>query len=504
MPKHSRSSVRIMESSLFLMASTGLTAGLGYCFWILVGHSYSPERVGLATSLINAISLISYLSLFGFNSVLIRHQAEGAARNRQVTISLVLTGAGGLVFANLFLALMPWISPKLLFIRQTPWYALFFVAFCAFAAVNLLTDSVFMAARLPQYNLLVDGVVQSLSKLAMPIFLVTFGAVGIVASSGIGFAVAVIASLVAMWVRLGYRPQFRLGGTRLREQARYSFASYGSSLLNLLPQLALPLLALQKLGSGAEAYYFMAFQIANMLYTASHSIGDATFSEASHDISRLRECLKRSARLNLVILLPAVAVVTLGARLLLGFFGRAYADNARGLLALLALGALAVALNNWSSNALRVVGRMRPFIVSNVFFAIVSIGMAAALASRGLLWVGAAWVAGNLISGLVALLYIPWHADELATRSAAAEAPARETESFGLLEDTVPLVFPWVTPESRRASGARPPRPQPGGVMVATAVIDRTERGSRIFLGGDMAKRERTIAAEPERSGPSW
>lgn len=446
-PRHSRPTLKIMESSLFLMASTGLTACLGYCFWILVGREYSPDRVGLATSLINTISLISYLSLFGFNSVLIRHQAEGRARDRQISVSLLISAFGGFAFGNAFLVMLPWISPRLLFIRSDPWYALAFVAFCVFASVNLLTDSVFMAARLPQYNMLVDGIIQSVSKLAMPLLLVSFGAVGIVASNGIGFAAAVLASLVAMYWRLGFRFDLRVGGTRLREQARYSLSNYGSALLNLLPQLALPLIALQRLGSEQEAYYFMAFQVANMMYAASHSIGDATFAEASHDISRLTECLKRSAKINLAVLLPGIAVMMAVAGPLLGLFGQAYAAHARGLLMLLAAGALAVALNNWASNALRVVGRMRPFVVSNVLYALVAIGMAAATASRGLIWVGGAWVAANVVSGVTCLIHIPWTTAE---RAEQAPAAARAAESFGLIEDTVPLVFPWVTPESRR------------------------------------------------------
>jgi len=457
MPRHSRSSIKIMESSLFLMGSTGLTAGLGFLFWILVDHSYTPQRVGLATSLINAISLISYLSLFGLNSVLIRFQAKGAARNSQVTRSLLISCGGGLVFGNGFLVLLPWLSPQLEFIRANPWYALLFVAFCGFAAVNLLTDSVFMAARLPQYNMLVDGVIQSLSKLAMPIFLVTFGTVGIVASTGIGYAAAVIASLIAMAWRLGYRVDWRTPGTLLREHARYSLANYGSSLLNLIPQLALPMIALQKLGGEVEAYYFMAFQVANILYAASHSIGDATFSEASHDVSRLAECLKRSARLNLIILVPAVTAVALGSGLLLRLFGATYAEHGQGLLVLLAFGAIAVALNNWSSNALRVAGRIRPLVASNVIYAVVAVGVAEAAATRGVLWIGWAWVGGNLLSGLIAVAYLPRGAAEFAAVPQVDERREPEKQAVaGWTDETLPLSLPWVVRELRRPAPGRP------------------------------------------------
>lgn len=507
MSRHSRPTLKVLESSLFLMASTALTAGFGYFFWILVGHNYSTQQVGLATSLTNTIQLISYLALFGFNSVLIRHQAEGRARDRQVTVSLLISGSGGLAFGGAFLALLPWISPRLMFIREDSWYALLFVAFCAFAAVNLLTDSVFMAARLPQYNMLVDGFLQSLSKLTMPVLLVTFGTVGIVASNGIGFSVAVIASLITMWLRLGYRPDFRFGGTRLREQARYSLASYGSSLLNLLPQLALPLIALQKLGSEAEAYYFMAYQVANMMYAASHAIGDATFSEASNNLSRLNECLKRSAKLTLVVLVPATAVVSLGARLLLGLFGQTYAQHARGLLVMLVIGSLPVALNNWASNALRVVGRMRPFVVSNILFATVSIGTAFVMAPHSLLWVGGAWVAGNLVSGLVCLPFIPRDAAELAARPEAEAAAAamrdtgtfaviRDTGAFAVLDETVPLMLPWLA-DSRRKSGVRSARER-------AAAEDATGKAVRdLWRDGDMAVRE-FVQTGKDRGGRSW
>lgn len=506
MAKHSGARIKIVESSLFLMSSTGLTAGFGFLFWIVVDRSYSPERVGLATSLINAISLISYLSLFGLNTLLIRFQAKGPARNSQVTRGLLITGVSGLAFGGAFLALLPWVGPKLEFVRANPGFALLFVGFCGFAAVNLLTDSVFMAARLPQYNMLVDGLIQSVSKLAMPLLLVTFGAIGIVAATGVGYAVAVVASLVAMYWRLGFRFDLRTPGSGLRENARYTLANYGSALLNLVPQLALPMIALQQLGSESEAYYFMAFQIANILYTASHSIGDATFSEASHDVSRLAECLRRSAKLNVIIMVPAVIVVSLAANLVLSLFGQTYAAHARGLLVLLAAGAMAVAFNNWSSNALRVAGAVRAMVASNVVYAVVSIGMAQATASRGLLWIGWAWVAGNLLSGAVAAAYVPSSMASLAPESGPA---AEDSEDSGnsenaekekrpapavMIDETMPLALPWVVRDVHRGSNRplmhdRPTEPIP-------RVTDPP-----VGFGGDMSVRERESDRPPKSRG---
>lgn len=512
MAKHSRSTIKIVENSLFLMSSTGLTAGIGFLFWIAVDRNYSPQRVGLATSLINAISLISYMSLFGLNSLLIRHQAKGPARSSQITRGLLISSVSGLAFGGGFLALLPWLAPKLEFVRSNPLYALLFVGFCSLAAVNLLTDSVFIAARLPQYNMLVDGLIQSLSKLAMPLLLVTFGAIGIVASTGIGYAVAVVASLVFMYRRLGYRVDLRTPGSGLRENARYTLANYGSSLLDLVPQLALPMIALQRLGSEAEAYYFMAFQIANILYTASHSIGDATFSEASHDVSRLAECLRRSAKLNVVILAPAAVVVSLAAGLVLDLFGQTYAVHARSLLVLLAAGAMAVAFNNWSSNALRVAGAARPMVASNAVYAVVSIGMAQALAGRGLLWIGWAWVAGNLLSGAVAAACVPSSMASLAPESGpAAEDSQKRPAPAAEIDETMPLALPWVVRDVHRGGGRlsvqeRPTEP----VRRMTESIPRPaepftrETDPVADFGGDMAVRERVPEPARQNDSHAW
>ncbi|MGH6654365.1 MAG: lipopolysaccharide biosynthesis protein [Actinocrinis sp.] len=463
MARHAEGSAKILQNSFFMMASMVMTAGLGFLFWGLVARLYSTERVGLATSLISAISLISYLGLLGFNNTVVRFQATGAARNSQVTIALCVTGAACCAFGAAYLGVLPWISPKLLFVREDTWFAVAFVLFCGFAGVNLLTDSVFVAARIPQYNLLVDGVVQSLTKLAMPIFLVTLGAAGIVTATGAGYAVAVFASLAAMRWRLGFRLDVRTRGTRLREQARFSLASYLSALLNLVPLLVLPTIALQDLGPNGAADYFMAFQIANMLNTAGHSIASAMFTEVSHDPARMSESLRRAARLMVVVVVPASAAVIFGGGLLLAAFGPDYVRDARAVLSILAGGSIAVAFNTWSSYAVQLAGRLRPLVASNAVFAVVTIGLAAYWGPRGLVWLGWAWVAGNLLSGIVAVVYVPrTAASALSVADAAADAlpPAPRREIPFDDAATVTLVLPWIVPAGGRARSSMAVRPR--------------------------------------------
>jgi O-antigen/teichoic acid export membrane protein len=469
---------KMLRNSLFLMASAGLTAGIGFIFWALVAHLYSSTQIGLATTLLSAISLISFLSTFGFGATMIRFQAHGAARNRQVSVMLALVAAASLLLGTGYVLAVKMISPDLAFIRDKPVYALVLIGICVFATVNLVTDSVFMAARRAEYNTLVDGFIQSLAKLVVPASVVGMGAMGIVAASGTGYVVATLASLYLMYRKLGFRFSFRLGGTRIRETAGYSATTHFSSLLNLIPQLALPIIVLRWLGPDNVTYYYLGSQIAALLSTGSYAIGDALFSEGAHDPEQLRSLMKRSAKIMTAVMIPGVAAVIVVREPLLSLFGGKYPEHAQGLLTVLALGALAVAFHTWASSALRITGRMKPLLGSNMVYLVATLALALGFAHRGLNWVGWAWALGNLASGLFAVAFVPG-----AKMAALAEAredlardgdrvpvgvgaagPGGETQArprvrqspwVGVGDSTAitePMFFPWNRPEARGRS----------------------------------------------------
>jgi O-antigen/teichoic acid export membrane protein len=380
---------------------------------------------------------------------------------------MACSAGAGLIFGGVYLLGLPWYGRSLLFVRQSPYMAVAFMVFCAMAAVNQLTDSVFISARIPQYNLLVDGLIQGLSRLMMPIFLVGLGVFGIVGAMGGSYAVAVIASLVLMAWRLGFRLDFRTRGTRLREQASFSIANYLAALLNLAPLLVIPLIALQKLGAASAGYYFIAFQIANLLNAASHSIGEALFSEASYDAARAGELLRRSGLIMVAAIVPGAGIAAAGSGLLLRLFGSGYELGARPLLVVLSVGSLAVAFNTWATCALRVGRRLRPLVLCNVLFAAVTIGFALTFASRGLVWLGWAWGAGNLASGVLAAAFI--------VRGRAPAPDTDATDSWPRLAEavsagysfedapTAPLLFPWnVQTAIRRRPRTVVEEPEPG------------------------------------------
>ncbi|MFF4343621.1 lipopolysaccharide biosynthesis protein [Kitasatospora sp. NPDC001540] len=423
--RHAKKADQVYRSSFFVLAATATTAALGFVFWVVVARYYTPSEVGLATSLISATTLISYLSMFGLNSTLVRFPADESARNGQLTLAVVLVAGISCVVGAGYLLGLPLYGRKLMFVRDDPVAIAAFVLFCACASVNQLTKSIFVGSRMPQTNVLVDGLLQGAAKLALPVALAGFGVFGVVGSTGGGYVVAALVALAVMHRRLGWRPDFRTRGTRLREQFRFSLASYTSSLLNLLPQLVLPLIVLHHLGAAAAGYYYVAFQIAALLNAVSFSVGEALFAEASNDPSRFFVLLRRTAAIIAAVQVPAALAVALGSGLLLRLFGAGYAGQARSLLVAYAVGALAVALNTWVAFALKLTGQLRNLVLGNVVYVLVTVGTALRTAPRGLVWMGWSWGAGNLAAGLVGLVGLFWwRYRQRNPRRAAAGPPA--------------------------------------------------------------------------------
>ena len=57
----------LFKNSYFIMSSSYINTVLGFLFWIIIAHYYSPANVGLATTIFSAASLVMSLSGLGLN-----------------------------------------------------------------------------------------------------------------------------------------------------------------------------------------------------------------------------------------------------------------------------------------------------------------------------------------------------------------------------------------------------------------------------------------------------
>jgi O-antigen/teichoic acid export membrane protein len=394
----------MVRNSLYLILSAGIQAALGFAFWIIATRLFSAADVGLASSLVSAITLIAFIAVLGLNTGFVRYLPTASDPNAMITSGLILAAICGSVIGLGYVLLTPVIAPRLAFVDHSFAMATGFVLFSAGAALTVLTDSVFIAARRAGYNALADGGIGASTKVALTLALVGTGAYGVFTASACGFAAAALASVVLMAIALRWRPT--LGGRLhvLKPLLQFSAATYVGNVLDLLPGLVLPLIIIDRLGPTRLAYYAVAFQVAMIVYTGVNAVGQTFLAEGSQANADWRGLLRHSGRVVIMVCVPLSLALTAASHWILLAFGVKYSEYGAMSLVMLSLGAVPLSANNWLWTILRLSGRLRSLIFSCTAYAIAVCFIAWALAPHGLAAVASAWPLGGLVGTVTAAI----------------------------------------------------------------------------------------------------
>jgi O-antigen/teichoic acid export membrane protein len=401
------------------MVNSGLQASLGFAFWIVTARLFSPEDVGRASSLVSAVTVIAYLALLGLNNTFGRYLPTTENPNALVSSGLTLVATCGGVIALAYILLTPVIAPRLSFIGKSPLLAAGFVLIAVAASTNILTDSVFVASRRAGYIPIVDGLVGGIGKAIAVVTLVGTGTYGLFCASSMGAVLPAIASLGLLFTVMRYRPTLGNPLRALKPLLRYSGANYVGNVLNMLPTLIVPLIVLDRLGPAPAAYYFVSFQVASILYAAALSVEQTFLAEGSYanvDMPKLR---RRSRRILMALCIPAaLALVITGHWMLLAFGWQYYYYGSTSLI-LFAVAAGPIAAYYWLLTILRLIGKLRAIVITNVVYAFSICGIAWIGSAHGLTSAAAAWPVGALLAACVARSAVP------------RKSPARHRRSGG-------------------------------------------------------------------------
>jgi len=398
---------QMLRSSLYLILNYGLQAALGFAFWIIAARLFSTASVGRASLLFSAATFISFFGLLGFNVTFLRYLPITRQRSRLITAGVTLVAACSGVLALIYVLFTPIVARPISFVVHSLPLTLGFVILTAGVGVNSLTDSIFIAAGKANYNAFVDGIIGGISKIVLVLLLVGGGAYGIFGAASGGLMAAAISSLLLMAWRLRWRPKFKNFRQLLKPVFRFSGMNYVGSIMTLLPTLIVPVIVLNKIGASGAAYYYVAFQLANILYQAAYSVEQAFLVEGSHAGVISRAVLIRSARVLLALCIPAFIVVILCGHELLLAFGPKYGANADSSLIPLTAAVLPIAIGNWCLTILRLSNQLRAIVVSNLVYSVTIVGLAWLLASHGLGALSVAWPigasAGAVVAGIAAV-----------------------------------------------------------------------------------------------------
>lgn len=393
-----------LKNSLYLLVGSLATAGFGFVFWIIAARLFDAPTVGVATVLVSLSTLISLLSLAGFDSSFVRFLPKSQRKNEYINSGIIVSTLLSIVLSGIFLTFTYFTTPDLRSIVGDPFIILLFTLLTVASSLNLLTNSIFLAFREARYIVIIN-MIFNVVKVILPFAFIAYGSVGIFTAAGVAQAVGLLVSFYYMYKQYDYRPKFHVDTAALRQTFSYTFGVYVGSVLNLLPPTLLPLIITQQIGSASTAYYYMAFNIVTIIFTVAYSAMQSAFAESSHDESALKSNVLRGVKSSMIFTIPAIIMSLLLGGYVLSVFGHEYAEAATPLLWIMSISAIIVTLYSALGAVLKIAHDTKSFILTNIVYASVIIGGSYLLMpSYGLLGIGYAWIIGNMLAVIVGVL----------------------------------------------------------------------------------------------------
>src|SRR5665648_17491 len=395
----------LYRNSIYLMLSTGVMAVFGFFFWIINARLYSAEQVGIGTTLISIMTLISSFSLLGLGNSLIKYLPTSDKKNEKINTSFTLVGLTSIFISIFFLVFLKTFSPRLLFVRENIIFSLLFILFIVFTSLNAISENVFIAYRSSKF-VLIKNTISSIVKLILPIFLVALGAYGIVVSMGIAIAIAFLVSLVFLILRFNYSPKPIIDRIVVKRMTKFSLGNYVAGFIGGLPAMVLPILITNSIGAKFSAYFYMDMMIANLLYIIPSATSQALFAEGSYSEIELKVHLKKAIKIISIIIIPAIIVTFLFGKYILLAFGKEYSSEGVIFLQILAISGIFISINCIGNSIFYIKHRIKLIILVNFIGASIILSLSIIFIHNNLLGIGVGWMLGQGIISVIYLLFI--------------------------------------------------------------------------------------------------
>jgi O-antigen/teichoic acid export membrane protein len=391
---------RLLANSALMFTTTVMMAAGGAAFWVIAARLSSPNDVGLAGSLVSASDSIALFAQLGLNITLLRTMPTSERRAADVTTASLVVVCAGTLFALVYCLLLPLTSPRIHHVLGSPLAIAIYCVLVGATALNVLTDSIFLSINRVWSYLRLNGILLGVAKCTLPFLLAGAGALGLYGSVGGAALLCGVASLVVIFRHTPGRRTLR-PSRQLIDARRFAGAGYVTYVLNVVPQLVLPLLIINALGAAAGAVFFISSQIITLQNAVILAVGNSMYAESEREPHRRVGIVRRGGITLGVVAVAGTAVVVVMAPYFLRIFGSHYATEGTTTLRVLSLCILAVAFNYWSAMRLRISHHLKAMIGVQLTCTALILGLAAVAAPHGTVWVALAWGAGQLIGGIV-------------------------------------------------------------------------------------------------------
>ena len=393
----------LLMNSVLVLLTTILMAAGGAVFWVIAARVASPEDVGLAGSLVSAGDSLALFAQLGLNVALVRVLPSSSRQGSDALVAGLLVGLAGMAFATAYAVVLPHVSEEFRHVFDSPWMIALYAVLVAGTAVNVLSDSVFLAIDRVRAYLGLNGVVMGILKCALPFALAGAGAVGLYFSVGGAYLVVGVLSLLLVLKYVGGHAGLN-PSPELRHARHFAGASYVTYLLTVIPLLLLPLFVITRLGPAHGGTWFISFQVVMLLNAVVLAVSNATYAESERAEHHRHQVVRRGGFGLLAVAVGGALVMVVLAPYFLAIFGEHYVGEGTATLRVLCLAVVGAAFNYWGMIRLRLSRNLRAMMATQA----ISTGLILTLcylgAAHGTVWVAAGLGVGHLVGGILGAL----------------------------------------------------------------------------------------------------
>src|ERR1035438_237422 len=282
-----------------LVASTGLTSGLGVVYWFVAAHRFPIQAVGVASAAISAMALLATLGSLGQGTFLLGelpHRARSEAPSligSGLAVAATISAVFAFVYATAGAALLRAFRPF-----ESPLDAVIFALGVAIMAMTMVADDVTIGLLRGALQLWRNGIfgVTKLAFLAALALLVAHGSgVDIYATWTGGVLVSLVflagsAIHVAGWRTVSeIVPRLHIVQRNLRPIVDHQILN-----LSLRSVLVLPTFVLAVLGASYTASFYVAYQVASFVIVVPTSFSTVLYAIGRPDGHRLPGKMRQS------------------------------------------------------------------------------------------------------------------------------------------------------------------------------------------------------------------
>jgi len=225
------------------------------------------------------------------------------------------------------------------------------------------------------------------------------------------------------------------------DTVRHLVGQHLTSVGGAVTPLVLPVLVVIRLGATLNAYFYITWMLGLAFFMVSPSVATAVFAEGVRAGSDLGAVVARALRLIGLLLVPAITIMILGGRFILGLFGASYATAGYGLLVLLAISAIPDAVSNVAVSVFRVTRRLGYSIAINIGILVATLAAAWVLMpGLGIAGVGVAWLGAQTLGAIASLPAFARAAKPAVLTSPSAGNAERAAADVGLDPGVVKLI----------------------------------------------------------------